>query len=190
MYLALCLLLGVCAIYTNGTWFFVVAISVLLALIIVFIPIYLCKYKVFSKVKRFGDFISLAVDFIVLNLLLIIINYYTNGVWYFNFALPIVSIAYVMLNALLSIRFLRVNKLIKTSVIIFLSAIFVYLPPLFLKVSNVDVQKEINDLNIRQSNLSVWNTETINNNVHLIICLTAFLMGLCFTIAGLIKGKK
>ena len=190
MYLALCVLLGVCAIYTGGNWFFVATVSVLLGLTIIFFPIYLNKYKVFSKVKKYGDFISIAVDFIVLNLLLIIINCYTNGAWYFNLALPIVSVVYLIFNLLLCVRFLGLNKLLKTSIIVFLSAMFVYLPPLFLKFSNEDIQKEISDLNVMQSNLSVWNTETIDNNVNLIICLTAILVGLSFAIAGLIKGRK
>ena len=46
MYLALCLLLGVCAIYTNGSWFFIAAFSVLLGLLTIFTPIYIAKYKI------------------------------------------------------------------------------------------------------------------------------------------------
>ena len=70
-YLALCLLLGVCALYTNGNWFILPVIAVLLGLIIIFMPIYLCKYKVFAKVKKYADFVAVAIDFVMLNLLLI-----------------------------------------------------------------------------------------------------------------------
>ena len=52
-YLALVLLLGVCCIYTKGDWFFVPTISVLLGLIIIFAPIYIAKYEVFSKIKKY-----------------------------------------------------------------------------------------------------------------------------------------
>ena len=95
MYLALTLLLGVCAIYTHGNWFFVATFSVLLGLIIIFSPIYIAKYNIFAKVRKYNDFISIGIDFIALNLLLIVINIftytinYTNAIWYTNLALPI-----------------------------------------------------------------------------------------------------
>ena len=41
VYLALCLLLGVCAIYIRGDWFVIPALAVLLGLVIVFVPIYI-----------------------------------------------------------------------------------------------------------------------------------------------------
>ena len=39
MYLALCLLLGVCAIYTKGDWFFIATFAVLFGLSLIFTPI-------------------------------------------------------------------------------------------------------------------------------------------------------
>lgn len=189
MYLSLCLLLGVLAIYTHGAWFFVATMSVLLGLTTLFSPIYLCKYNIFSKLKKYTDFISVAVDFIVLNALLIIINSYTNGTWYFNLALPIASGVYLILNLFLCVRFLRINKLLKTSIILFASVIFFYLPPLFLKVSSQGLQKEIDDINILKANFTVWDLETIDNNVHLIVCLTAIFIVICFFVAGLLKNK-
>jgi transcriptional regulator with XRE-family HTH domain len=81
MYLALILLLGVCCIYTKGNWFFIPSLSVLLGLTIIFTPIYIAKYDVFAKIRKYNDFISVAVDFVLLNVLLIVINDYTitNG---------------------------------------------------------------------------------------------------------------
>ena len=118
MYLALCLLLGVCAIYTNGDWFFISSLSVLFGLVIIFGPIYISKYGKFSKINKYNDFISIAIDFITLNILLIVINCYTGGSWYLKLALPIVLVVYVMLNILLSVRFLKTNKLLKISIIL------------------------------------------------------------------------
>ena len=65
MYSTLCLLLGVCCIYTNGNWFWVASLSVLLGLTIIFAPIFISKFKVFAKVKKYADFISVGIDFIV-----------------------------------------------------------------------------------------------------------------------------
>ena len=49
-YLALVLLLGVCAIYTKGNWFFIASFSIFLGAVIIFTPIYIAKYKIFSKI--------------------------------------------------------------------------------------------------------------------------------------------
>ena len=68
-YLALCLLLGVCCIYTSGNWFFVATLSVLLGLTIIFLPIIIAKYSVFAKIKNFNAYISVFADFILLNIL-------------------------------------------------------------------------------------------------------------------------
>jgi transcriptional regulator with XRE-family HTH domain len=104
MFLSLCLLLGVCCLYTGGNWFWVASLSVLLGVVIIFTPIYFSKYKVFAKIKKFADFISIGIDFVMLNLLLFVIysftisNGYSNNNWYFKIALPIVLFIYLFLN--------------------------------------------------------------------------------------------
>ncbi len=194
MYLALCLLLGVCCIYTKGDWFWIPSLSVLIGLIIIFAPIYIARYDVFSKIKKYNDFISVAVDFVVLNILLIVINAYTvtsgyaDNWWYANTALPIVLGVYLALNILLSVRFLKTNRFLKTSIILFLIDIFLYSLPPFIKVKNPDIQKEINDADIFKADLSSWKVDvTLENNIHLIISLTLLLLAVVFLVMGLIR---
>lgn len=196
-YLALVLLLGVCCAYAKGDWFIIPALSVLFGLTVVFVPIYIAKYKVFSKIKKYNDFICIGVDFVTLNILLVVINAYTiiNAYainwWYFSIALPIVLGVYVVLNILLSVRFLRINKFLKTSIILFLIDVFMYIPPLFLKVKNPIFQKQIDDLNILKANLFCWSDSTgLANNVHLIICLTILLLVSIFLAVGFICDYK
>ena len=194
-FLALCLLLGTCCIYTNGSWFFIASFPVFLGLAIVFVPIYIAKYPVFSKVKRYNDFVSVGIDFILINLLLIIVNSYTriNGVapWYFNTALPIVSIVYLIINLLMCVRFLRINKLLKTSIIIFISTIITYLIPHFITTKNLTLQQELNDFNIFKSDFTNWQVNvSLENNIHLIIFLTAITVALAFLTFGILKHIK
>lgn len=194
-FLALCLLLGTCCIYTNGSWFFIASFPVFLGLAIVFVPIYIAKYPVFSKVKRYNDFVSVGIDFILINLLLIIVNSYTriNGVapWYFNTALPIVSIVYLIINLLMCVRFLRINKLLKTSFVLFFTMIITYLIPPLIKVKNTALQRELNDFNIFRADLSTWLVDkTLENNVHLLIFLTTITIAIAFLVFGLIKQLK
>ena len=196
-FLALCLLLGVCCIYTKGDWFFIASLCVFLGLVIIFTPIYISKYKIFAKIKKYNDFISILIDFIVLNILLIVICGYTNSNgladnnWYLKIALPIVAVIYLAINILLCVRFLRANKFVKTSIILFLINIFAYVPPIFIKTKNAGLQKEINGANIFKANFSVWKVDvSLENNVHLIICLTLLLLSAVFLLVGLIRPNK
>lgn len=196
-YLALVLLLGVCCLYTKGNWFFIATLSVFLGLVIIFTPIFIAKHDLFSKIKKYNAFISVAVDFIVLNILLIVINAYTlkNGYaitsWYFKIALPILLGVYIALNILLGVRFLKTNRLIKTSVILFLINLFLYLPPMLLKVKNPLLQKEIDQTNIFKANLSSWEVDvTLEQNIHLIISLTLLILSFVFLIVGLLLSRK
>ncbi len=195
MFLSLCLLLGVCCIYTKGNWFLIATLSVLLGFVIIFIPIYISKYKVFSKIKKYTDFISVGIVFIILNILLLVIYYFNtsntyNNNWYLKIALPIVLIVYLFLNILLSVRFLKVNKLLKTSIILFLLDIIYVIAP-FIKVNNVNAQEEINQINIFKADFGKWKPElTLENNIHCIIFLTIMTLSIIFLITGIIHHLK
>ena len=196
MFLSLCFLLGVCCIYTNGKWIWVAILSVLLVLVIIFTPIYISKYKVFSKINKFNDFVSIAIDFIMLNILLIVIyrftisNGYAYNNWYLIVALPIVLIMYLLLNILVAVRFLKINRLLKTSIILFLVNILYFIVP-FIKFNNSNAQEEIDKVNIFKSDLGHWKGETpLENNIHCIIFLTIMTLSIIFFIAGLIRHIK
>ena len=193
-YSAFVLLLGVCCIYTQGDWFWIASLSVFFGLITIFTPIYIAKYKVFSKIKKYNDFVSVAVDFLMLNILLIVINEYTltngyaDGWWYLKIALPISACIYLALNVIMSVRFLRTNRLLKAGIVLILSNVFLYLPPLFIKSKNLEVQKAIDDMNILKANLSSWQIDvTLDKNIHLILCLTLLFLSIVFMITGLIR---
>lgn len=201
MYLALCLLLGVCAIYTKGNWFFIPAVSVLLGMVIIFMPIYIAKYNIFAKVRKYNDFVSVAIDFVVLNILLVIIdifavsNGYANSHWYFTIALPIVSVLYLILNMFLATRFLKINGFFKTSIILFAIDFLVYIVPQFIKTNNSGLQYEIEDANIFKANFATWHGgHMIERNVNLIIAISMLAVSIIFAIVGYIihynKSKK
>ena len=195
MYLALCLLLGVCCIYVKGAWFWIPVVAVLFGLIMVFLPIYVNRYAIFDRIRKYNDFFSIAIDFVVLNILLVVIYAYTaknlgvTDCWYLRTALPIVAAIYLYLNLILCVRFLRINNLLKTSVVLFLISLLYAIPP-FVKVSNPKLQNGINDANVFMANLSTWDDKMIEKNVHLIILLTLITLSVCFLIVGLLKCLK
>lgn len=195
MLFALILLLAVCCAYTSGNWFWVASWSVILGFVIVFAPIYISKYKIFSKVKAYNDFVCLGVDFLFLNILLIVINVYTDinygiGNWYLNIACPIVLTTYILLNIFFSVRFLKINKLLKTSLVLFMIDLL-YTLPIFIRVDNPSIQKEIDDYNILFADFSNWQVDvSLDNNVHCIIFLTILFLAIMFLIFGLIKKSR
>lgn len=196
-FLALVILFAVCSISAKGNWFLVVTISVFLGFIIIFLPIFIAKLNVFRKIKKYADFVSLAIDFIVLIILLLIVERYTlkNGFadyrWFFTLALPISVVVYLALNIILSTRLLNINKYLKTSIVLFLSAMFLYVPPLFIKVNSLGFQSVIDGLNISKADLDRWIPEiTLGNNIHLIIFITLLILSLGFLTKGVVLLKK
>ena len=190
MFSAFCLLLSVCCIYVGGDWFWVASVSVFTGLIPVFAPIYIAKLSVFSKIKRYNDFISVAVSFAAVNLLLVVINLYTlplGGWWYVRIALPVTLYLYLVLNLLLSVRFLKTNRFAKTGVILFLTDLFLYIPPLVLRVKDPLVQAEIDDLNILLADLSHWGIDSVDNNVNLIVALSLLFSAIVFGAIGIFR---
>lgn len=190
----LTLLLAVCAIYSGGDWFIIPVTSILFVLIVIFTPIYISKYKIFKKIRKFNDFTSVGIDFIFLNLLLItidlytVINNYLSHHWYISVALPIACVIYCLSNIFMSIRFLRVNKLLKTSIVFFIVNTIYCLIPLILKSNNSHIQKEFDSLNFFKASLNNWNTKIqLERNIHLIIFLTILTLATIFLVCGLIK---
>lgn len=192
IFISLCLLLAVCCIYTGGNWFFIATLSTLFGLSMIFVPIYIAKYNIFKCIRKYNDYVTIGVEFVLLNILLIVIDVYTvtNAYalnhWYMSIALPIVIAVYLVLNLLISIKWFKFNKLMKTSIVLYLVDIFLYLPPMFVKVSSVGLQTEINQMNVLKANLSLWVIEkTLENNIHLIICLTMVVVATAFMVAGI-----
>lgn len=194
-YLSLSILLGVCAIYTKGNWFWVATFSVFLGLIIIFTPIYISKYKIFNKIKKYNDFVSIGIDFVAMNILLFIIENYTlvnnySSTWYLKTALPIVLINFAVIILLLTIKFLKINGLLKASLILFIIDVLAFIPPLFIKINNTYVQEEIDDLNILNTDFSKWSVDNVDTNVFCIIAITIISLSVIFLIFGLLKHRK
>lgn len=192
VFLALCLLLVVCAIYTSGNWFFVATVSILFGLMTIFVPIYIAKLDIFKCIRKYNDFVSVSVLFIMLLIMLAVIDYFTlvNGYvssHWLGFAITISTFVYVFLNILLSVRFLKTNRFVKSSIILLIiSTIYTWLP--FVKVSNPYVQREIDSLNIWKANFLDWSLEIpLERNIHLIIFLTLLVTAISLGAVGIVR---
>ena len=197
MYAALCLLLAVCAVYTRGDWFFVAAFSVLFGLTLIFTPIYIARLEIFKKIRKYNDFATAAICFVMLNILLIIIFLHSLAAgnaekpWYFTLGLPISFVVYLILNLFLAVRFLKTNRFIKTATILSMLIFFVYLIPPFIKVKSQELQTEIDSLNVFCADFSNWQLDiTIEQNINCIIFLTLLFFAAIFFIVGVILHHK
>ena len=195
---ALILLLGVCCIYSEGNWFWIATLSVILGWVIAFAPAFISKLKPFEKVRKFNAFISIGIDFIVLNILLIIVDcfsvsdHHASNHWYLTIALPIVATIYLVINLCISIKFLKVNRFIKTSLVLFIINFFCYGVPRLIKVDNADVMRELGETNPFTANFSNWSSTggQIDSNIHCIIFLSLLFISLTFLAIGIILYFK
>ena len=195
MYIALCVLLGVCAIYTSGKWFFVATVSVLFGLITIFVPIYILKYDIFKCIRKYCDFVSVGIIFIMHIINLVVIEHYTivNGYvldsW-LGFSIGISVFVFVFLNILLSVRFLKTNRFVKTSIILLIiSSIYTWLP--FVNSTNIYIQRELDSLNIWQANFFDWSPEVaLERNIHSIIFMTMLSIAIALGIVGIIRHHR
>ena len=72
-----------------------------------------------------------------------------------------------------------------------LTNVFLYAPPLFIKSSNLAIQKELDEINILNANLTCWQVDvTLEQNVHLIVFLTLLLCAAVFFAVGLFRHRK
>ena len=111
--------------------------------------------------------------------------------WYLSYALPIALVVYLIVNALMCVRFLKINKLLKTGLILFLSDIFAYMMPLFIKVDNAFVQRELDDINIFKADFSKWVVDaTLEQNINCIVALSVLAVALIFFGFGMFVHLK
>ncbi|MBO5412250.1 MAG: helix-turn-helix transcriptional regulator [Clostridia bacterium] len=191
---ALCILLATCAVYTKGDWFWIAIVSVFFGVSLIFTPIYLCKYGIFARMKKYADFISILVAFVLLNVLLLVADFYSVGNdyvqnhWYWKFGLPISLVVYLIINLLVAVRFLKINRFLKTGAVLFLADCFCYLVPPLIRTKNPTLQRTLNDCNIFKADFSTWKPEiTLDNNIHCIIFLSVLALSALFLTIGLIR---
>lgn len=113
----LLLLLGVCCIYTKGRWFFVASVSVLLGMATVILPILVQKYFPSGFWKRNKGLLVYCTDTVFLLLLFLSIAVYLKSTGFLIIALKIAAVPVLSMWIMLFIlRYMRVNKAVRTGV--------------------------------------------------------------------------
>lgn len=191
--LSLYLLLGICAIYTKGNWFFVPMFALLLAYSIIFTPL-LIKAYLPRIMKKHNALFSITINAVVLFFMLVVIDLYTlqNDInafgWSFTKGLPIMLFWLVpIFVTILILQYVKMNWTFKTSSII---AIWIVLYNIFY-VALLGLGIENTNGRFWQANLLKWSNETlISANVILLVDFVALISVICFAVLGCMFWRR
>ena len=177
-YLSICLLLFVCAVYTNGlSWFLTTCIGVLIGYEVIFLPIFLSQ----TKISRFKYIISFTVACILTILLLLNIN-----IWNTFRVVPSILItcyAFVPIMICAAICLLRIDAFLKTGISIAFCTIVYYF-------TNYVVDKLFGTNNSSyQVNFNDWQQYS-NGNVHFISLISLLSISAIFLCIGIYRYHK
>ena len=189
MFIALCILLGVCCIYTKGDWFLTAVLGILIGYIGIFYPIVFYKTKIglseekFTKFKKWFMFIYYLLMMLVTVLLLVVINW-SRPFNLFN-GIMIALYSYTILVVFGLIGLIRTNAFNKIGL-----GFISILPYLFgLEVLLDKLLGGNSGGSYYDIDFSHWSTH-INGNVTFIVKLSLLGLGLLFLTIGLILHYK
>ena len=189
------LLVGVCCIYTKGNWFLLASNWILLGFAIVFVPIYIKHYNLPQVIKKHSALFSVLFDYLLLLIAGIITQGYCKSIgnsqnWYLNIFLPISAFVFVsfVLAFTLIIRYAKLNRWLKSSLCLWVSAIFTLIcypvTGFVLKLNGIEQEK------LYFPNFAVWEVDMIDSNVLALLVATLLVLAVVFMAIGLTKNKK
>lgn len=189
MFTALCILLGVCCIYTKGDWFLTAVLGVLIGYIGIFYPIVFYKTKLWLSEEKFNKLkkwflLTYAFGMTLVTLLLLVVINWSRPFNLFN-GVMITLYSYTILAVFCLIVLIKTNAFTKIG-LGFLSV----LPYLFGLEMILDKLLGGNDGgSYYDVDFSRWSTH-INANVTFIVKLSLLGLGLLFLTIGLILDYK
>ena len=108
-----------------------------------------------------------------------------------NTTIPVKGNANNVLSKFLSVRFLKLNRLLKTGIILTIINIVILVLPMIVKPKNPAVQYEIDGWQVLKANFLNWSTEiALERNVTCIVFLTMLALAAVFLIVGIIKQTR
>ncbi|MGN1160411.1 MAG: zf-HC2 domain-containing protein [Lachnospiraceae bacterium] len=177
----LLMLLTIC-IYVNGTWFPIVAVSVLFGLSVLFLPYVVCRISKNHASFHHKGLIVMIVD----TLLLYALIFLCGGP--LDIKLKITSFCLLLPWAMFPvIRYLRADGLVRAGICTILCGAFTAV------VNDVIswIIQEPEQVSLKYANLLDWsNWQTINGNIYICILLVTVIVGLGLMIGGLIRGRR
>ncbi|MCL2697978.1 MAG: helix-turn-helix domain-containing protein [Oscillospiraceae bacterium] len=179
----LIILLGVCAVYTGGNWFWVTVISVVFGLSVLFTPFVLRGFNLPSPLFKHKAALSMGIDTVLLFLMLFVIDLYVKGGWFLTTAVPIAAFWLLLpWGYTLIIRYTKINRFFKTAGCMALSSATLY----FMR-GLTDMILGLPYTFGFDFDFSVWNINTVNGNIDAILIFTMFGLAIIFAAAGVMR---
>lgn len=180
-------LLLVCCLYTGGDWFLVAAVSVVFGLSVVFLPLVSNAIWLPASLDRHKALLCLAADSVLLFLLLLVCDIYTQGGWFLSAALPIALYCLLLpWGILLVLRYANINGFFKAAGCFGIATGFHYFLDgvLTMILENTPMRLGIH-FDFRD-----WSYPMINDNVNAIIFLSLLAVSLIFVVVGIIAQLR
>ena len=178
---SLILLLMTCCLFTGGDWFWVATIPTLFGLSLIFLPFALRAIKLPHNLSNHKTLM-----YFIVNTLFLFVTIFVSMGYAGNFnkdisiALQITAVSLVPAwLMMIVIRYLKINGLFKSSICLFISAIFTFICNSFL---NVIIENK--PFELQKVNFSDWSETYISGNINLIVALSLIAIALILAVGG------
>lgn len=185
---SLTLLLLTCCLYSGGDWFFVAIIPVLFSLSVLFAPFVLAQIPMRGFASNNKGLLAMAVDTFLLFAVIIVSGLYGGygtDFWQNGLIITLVCSLFPWVLFLI-IRYLKANALVRAGLSIVFSGVFL---SMIGSIIDLILYGNFNIKFANEANLLVWNTNTIDSNVTLLILISGFVIGGVLLIVGLLRKK-
>ncbi len=184
---SLILLLLTCNIYTHGNWFLITFVSVLYGMILIFLPLILTGINLPEPLCHHKTLICFISDTLMLFLLVFVCNWYVKGNWFFPQGVMILAVSLtVPWGVMLTIRYTRLNRLLKVSLCMGIITAFLFFGDALIKaILGIEPFTLGYRFNFRR-----WDMEYISENINMIIFLVCMIITIVLSVMGVIKTSK
>jgi len=179
------LLLGVICIFVRGDWFFMVAVSFLFGMAVVFLPYIIRNIPLPGGLKNHKALIVMLIDTIGLYALIFVIGLYVDADrFYWTTGLMCTTFGVLLPWAALVIyRYLRLHALAKTGLFVMVAGLFTAFSNDVIRV----IVEGVKRITILEADFSDWKSlEVFNANIYVIVLAATFLTGIILIMLGAI----
>ncbi len=179
-------LLGTICIYTNGNWFYIVAVPVTAGLLICFMPYIIRHLPLPAFLRNHKALLVMLVDTAAVYSIIAAAGLYTRYPGYWDIAVPIASFCMILPWAIvLTARYIPISKMYRGAVISLICGVFCA----FINDVAELTLGEFDKLNLLKADFSNWNYYTNNGNIAWLFIISGTVIALILAVAGRILSK-